>query len=217
MVSVTSEGPNRGNTFQTHCLVEQVYGPDGLGKLSAGGHPRHLSQITEAQPKVQTGVNDAPTLQQQQHQQQQQVLSQNKAVQGGAAQHQLNQEQRSQEQHSQQQVKEQFSDGAKGGDGQAQQDCFAAFNPPTVPEYQEVSFASKSSVPKFSVCKSPYCARASRGEVSAQTSTIFLCLSPPTMHGYKRVRFVHKYFVSVHICPGTSIIVLLKKFTPFAA
>ena len=45
-------------------VVGQVYGPEGLGKLSAGGHPRHLLQADLVQPKVQTGVNDAPILDQ---------------------------------------------------------------------------------------------------------------------------------------------------------
>lgn len=45
-------------------LTIEVYGPEGLGKLSAGGHPRHLLQADLVQPKVQTGVNDAPILDQ---------------------------------------------------------------------------------------------------------------------------------------------------------
>lgn len=135
----------------------QVYGPKGLGKLSTGGHPRHLAQAQqgrlESQP--QNGVNDVPHMQQHQDTEpvdgssdnHEELHSQDQVKQGTISQDQLSQVQRSQEQHSQQQVKEQFSDGGAKGkavEGQAQAvpirkaDCFATFNPPTVQEYQEV-------------------------------------------------------------------------------
>lgn len=138
-------------------LTIEVYGPKGLGKLSTGGHPRHLAQAQqgrlESQP--QNGVNNVPHMQQ--HQDTKPVLGsidnheelqgQDQVKQGTISQDQLSQVQRSQEQHSQQQVKDQFSEGGakgKAGEGQAQAvpirkaDCFATFNPPTVQEYQEV-------------------------------------------------------------------------------
>ena len=135
----------------------QVYGPKGLGKLSTGGHPRHLAQAQqgrlESQP--QNGVNNVPHMQQHQDTKpvvgsidnHEELQSQDQVKQGTISQDQLSQVQRSQEQHSQQQVKDQFSEGGakgKAGEGQAQAvpirkaDCFATFNPPTVQEYQEV-------------------------------------------------------------------------------
>lgn len=137
------------------CLCLQVYGPKGLGKLSAGGHPRHLAQDYQNQNQQQKGVHDIPKMQQRQDAEpvdktsdnQKELHTQDQVVQGTISQDQLSQVQRSQEQHTQQQVKEQFSDGvAKGGAGGAQAeavpirkaDCFATFNPPTVQEYQEV-------------------------------------------------------------------------------
>lgn len=145
-----------------------MYGPKGLGKLSAGGHPRRLAQqdqpqnvLTGSQNESQKGTqvepNRQPQVQQQQQQQQwdnspdqtqtpAEVVAQDQISQGRISQDQLSQVQRSQEQHSQQQVKEQFSDGAQGAAGGATQavpirkaDCFATFNPPTLEEYQEVN------------------------------------------------------------------------------
>lgn len=132
-----------------------MYGPKGLGKLSAGGHPRHLAQDYQNQNQQQKGVHDIPKMQQRQDAEpvdntsdnQKELHTQDQVVQGAISQDQLSQVQRSQEQHTQQQVKEQFSDGvAKGVAGGAQAeavpirkaDCFATFNPPTVQEYQEV-------------------------------------------------------------------------------
>ena len=137
-----------------------MYGPKGLGKLSAGGHPRHLAQ--DYQNQQQKGVSDIPKMQQRQDAEpvdktsdnQKELHTQDQVVHGTISQDQLSQVQRSQEQHTQQQVKEQFSDGvAKGaaGGGQAEAvpirkaDCFATFNPPTVQEYQEVRLVRLSS------------------------------------------------------------------------
>ena len=127
-----------------------MYGPDGLGKLSAGGHPRRLTHADQTQPKVQTGVNDAPTLDKQQQpadvaqSKQQPIDSAQSKQQVGASQEQSSQE------HTQQQVRQQFSEGVQGNSvtSQAQAkstekaDCFAVFNPPTEKEYQEVCPAS---------------------------------------------------------------------------
>ena len=148
-----------------------MYGPNGLGKLSAGGHPRRLAQQDQPQ-NAQTGIQDQPqkgaqvepNRQPQVQQQQQQwdnrpdetqtpaeVVAQDQISEGQISQDQLSQVKRSQEQHSQQQVKEQFSDGSQGAAGEAAQavpirkaDCFATFNPPSVDEYQEVA-ASNSA------------------------------------------------------------------------
>lgn len=131
-------------------LTVEVYGPKGLGKLAAGGHPRHLAQAGQGQTQQK---NDVPQMQQHQdveptdHSSDQSELhSQDQVSQGAISQEQLTQVQQSQEQHSQQQVKEQFLVGGNGkaGESQAQAvpiikaDCFATFNPPTVQEYQEV-------------------------------------------------------------------------------
>ena len=129
-----------------------MYGPKGLGKLSAGGHPRHLAQAQQGrlETQPQNGVNDVPHTQQHQDTEpvngssvnHEELHSQDQVKQGTFSQDQLSQVQRSQEQHSQQQVKEQFSDGGAKGQAQAvpirKADCFATFNPPTVQEYQEV-------------------------------------------------------------------------------
>lgn len=141
-----------------------MYGPKGLGKLSAGGHPRRLTQqdqpqnvqnsLQTATHKAQVEPNRQPEVQQQQQvgssnetRTPAQVVAQdlNQVSAEQTSKDELSQAQRSQEQHSQQQVKQQFSDGAQGAAGQATQavpikkaDCFATFNPPTVEEYQEV-------------------------------------------------------------------------------
>ncbi len=144
------------------CCMLQVYGPKGLGKLSTGGHPRHLAQAQQGrlENQPQNGVNDVPHMQQHQDTEpvdgsidnHEELHSPDQVKQGTISQDQLSQVQRSQEQHSQQQVKEQFSDGGAKGkavEGQAQAvpirkaDCFATFNPPTVQEYQEVMLAAK--------------------------------------------------------------------------
>ena len=136
-----------------------MYGPKGLGKLSAGGHPRRLAQQGQSQHgqdsilqnESQDEPNRQPQAQQQQHgspdqtQTPEQVAVQDQNSQRQVSKDQLSQTQLSQEQHSQQQVHEQFSEGAKGTAAEGTQavpirkaDCFAAFNPPTVEEYQEV-------------------------------------------------------------------------------
>ena len=105
------------------CLCLQVYGPKGLGKLSAGGHPRHLAQDYQNQNQQQKGVHDIPKMQQRQDAEpvdntsdnQKELHTQDQVVQGAISQDQLSQVQRSQEQHTQQQVKEQFSDGVAKG------------------------------------------------------------------------------------------------------
>ena len=110
-----------------HCwLCCQVYGPNNLGKLTAGGHPRRLAQQEQEQPQheqhgaqmgsqngAQAKPNTKPQAQQQQQQAQDknpddketpasaQVVPQNLVSHGQISKEQLTQVQRSQEQHSQ--------------------------------------------------------------------------------------------------------------------
>lgn len=124
-----------------------MYGPQNLGKLSAGGHPRRLAQELEQPQNEQNGVqmgsqngvqakpNKKPLTQQQQQQQQEQqqqqqkdniseatqasaqVFPQNQVSHGQISKEQLSQVQHSQQQHSQGQVKEQAADGAQSTAG----------------------------------------------------------------------------------------------------
>lgn len=103
-------------------LCSQVYGPNDLGKLTAGGHPRKLAQQQPqheqngAQMGSQNGVQAKPNTKPQGQQQQQQpqdknpdeetpasaqVVPQNQVSHGQISKEQLSQVQRSQEQHSQ--------------------------------------------------------------------------------------------------------------------
>ena len=127
-------------------LCRQVYGPQNLGKLSAGGHPRRLAQEQEQPQNEQNGVqmgsqnsvqakpNQQHLTQQQQEQQQKQqdnssdetqvsaqVVPQNQVSPGQISKEQLSQVQHSQEQLSQAQVKEQTVVGGQGTAGQATQ------------------------------------------------------------------------------------------------
>ncbi|KAL3139931.1 hypothetical protein ABBQ38_004221 [Trebouxia sp. C0009 RCD-2024] len=103
-------------------LTFEVYGPNDLGKLTAGGHPRKLAQQQPqheqngAQMGSQNGVQAKPNTKPQGQQQQQQpqdknpdeetpasaqVVPQNQVSHGQISKEQLSQVQRSQEQHSQ--------------------------------------------------------------------------------------------------------------------
>ena len=114
------------------CLCHQVYGPQNLGKLSAGGHPRRLAQDQEQPQSEQNGVQTGSqngvqanpnekhlTQQQQQHQHQHQQQEQQQQQQDNSpdktqasaqvvsqnqvSQGQISKEQLSQVQHSQEQ------------------------------------------------------------------------------------------------------------------
>ena len=157
----------------------QVYGPQGLGKLEMGGHPRRLSQEQDPalalQQAQQQSREAGQNLQQQDLPAEKEVtqdsvgqtviqLQQGQAVAQDRTQQQqqdvLIQQGNQQQQQQQpldeqpkvlqgQQAAQQGQQAAGRGDAKAdpvthsvpikKPDCFAAFNPPTVAEYQEVT------------------------------------------------------------------------------